>query len=68
MEYFVTIKVLWVIIQSVLSIVFRKPLSRSDVILLTGGLGPTYDDLTKEIIAEMLGLPLILHQPSMDKA
>lgn len=46
---------------------FSEALSRSDVILLTGGLGPTYDDLTKEIIAEMLGLPLILHQPTMDK-
>lgn len=46
---------------------FSEALSRSDVILLTGGLGPTYDDLTKEIIAELLGLPLVLHQASMDK-
>jgi nicotinamide-nucleotide amidase len=34
-------------------------LTRADVILVTGGLGPTTDDLTREITAELLGLPLI---------
>jgi len=38
---------------------FELALSRSDIILLTGGLGPTKDDLTKEVICETLGLPLI---------
>ncbi len=32
--------------------------SRSDVVLVSGGLGPTNDDLTRESIAELLGLPL----------
>ncbi|MDI6604851.1 MAG: competence/damage-inducible protein A [Thermoanaerobacteraceae bacterium] len=32
---------------------------RSDVIILTGGLGPTMDDLTKETVAEFFDLPLI---------
>lgn len=41
-------------------------LSRSDTVVLTGGLGPTYDDLTKETVAQLLGLPLQLHQPSLD--
>src|SRR5690606_4657792 len=31
----------------------------------TGGLGPTMDDLTKETIAEFLGIPMELHQPSV---
>ncbi len=31
---------------------------RCDVILVTGGLGPTTDDITREITAELLGLPL----------
>lgn len=31
---------------------------RSDLIILTGGLGPTEDDLTKETVAEYLGIPL----------
>ncbi|MCM8900802.1 competence/damage-inducible protein A [Caldicoprobacter algeriensis] len=37
---------------------------RADIIITTGGLGPTMDDLTKETIAEFLGLELVLHQPS----
>ncbi|MFO7153662.1 MAG: competence/damage-inducible protein A [Caldicoprobacter oshimai] len=37
---------------------------RADIIITTGGLGPTMDDLTKETVAEFLGLELVLHQPS----
>jgi nicotinamide-nucleotide amidase len=36
-----------------------ESLTRADVILVTGGLGPTTDDITREITAELLGLPLI---------
>ena len=39
----------------------RTALSRADLILTSGGLGPTMDDLTKETLAEVLGLPLELH-------
>lgn len=38
--------------------VIRTGLKRSDVIILTGGLGPTEDDLTKEVCAEVMGFPL----------
>lgn len=34
-------------------------LDRSDVVILTGGLGPTEDDLTKEVTAEVMGMPLV---------
>lgn len=40
---------------------------RVDLVILTGGLGPTKDDLTKEIIAEYFGKKLVLHQPSLDR-
>lgn len=38
-----------------------------DLILTTGGLGPTQDDLTKEIVCHAMGDELKLHQPSMDR-
>ena len=37
----------------------RTALDRSDVVILTGGLGPTEDDLTKEVTAQVMGLPLV---------
>jgi nicotinamide-nucleotide amidase len=42
-------------------------LSRSDLVILTGGLGPTQDDLTKETVAEAVNRKLILDQRSLDK-
>ena len=37
---------------------FGEALKRSDVILCTGGLGPTFDDFTKDVWAEVLGTPM----------
>ena len=34
--------------------VVRQGLSRSDILILTGGLGPTEDDLTKEVCADVI--------------
>ena len=42
-------------------------ISRSDLLIMTGGLGPTADDLTKEITATCAGKRLVLHQPSLDR-
>ena len=35
--------------------------ARADVVLVSGGLGPTSDDLTAEVAAEAAGVPLVLH-------
>ncbi|GHU61086.1 putative competence-damage inducible protein [Clostridia bacterium] len=42
--------------------VYRQALDRSDVVILTGGLGPTQDDLTKEAVAKELGKDLVLDE------
>lgn len=42
-------------------------LSRSDLIILTGGLGPTYDDLTKETAASLMGRKMYLHEESLER-
>ncbi len=47
--------------------VLEEALAGSDLVITTGGLGPTMDDLTKETVAQFLGLPLVLHQPSLDR-
>jgi len=37
---------------------FRIAVSRSDLVVATGGLGPTIDDRTRDAVADLLGLPL----------
>jgi competence/damage-inducible protein CinA-like protein len=39
--------------------------ARADVVLVSGGLGPTADDLTAEAAAEGAGVPLVIHQPAL---
>jgi nicotinamide-nucleotide amidase len=36
----------------------REALARADLVITTGGLGPTSDDLTRDLIAQLLGKPL----------
>lgn len=43
-----------------LASVLDEALERSDLVVLTGGLGPTYDDITKEVVAASFDLPLVL--------
>lgn len=39
--------------------------SRADLLVFTGGLGPTQDDLTKDVLADYLNRELSIHEPSM---
>ena len=44
----------------------REALSRSRLVITTGGLGPTRDDLSKNVVAELFQLPLEFHQDIWD--
>ncbi|MEW6252421.1 MAG: competence/damage-inducible protein A, partial [Planctomycetota bacterium] len=46
--------------------VLREAAAACDVILMSGGLGPTADDLTRQAVAEVAGVPLELHAPSLE--
>lgn len=41
-------------------------LSRADIVLMTGGLGPTKDDITKKTLAEMFGMKLVRNEQVYD--
>jgi nicotinamide-nucleotide amidase len=45
--------------------VFRTAVARAGLVLATGGLGPTQDDLTREALAKAAGVDLVLHEPSL---
>ena len=49
-----------------LAAALRETTSRSDLVVMSGGLGPTEDDLTAEVVAAAMGVPLELHQPSLE--
>ncbi len=44
----------------------QETTGRADVVVMSGGMGPTEDDLTSESVAAVLGVPLELHQPSLE--
>ncbi len=44
-----------------IALVLERALERADVVIVTGGLGPTVDDVTREAVARATGRSLILH-------
>ncbi len=47
--------------------VLTEALNRSDLVITTGGLGPTDDDLTKETVAKAAGVDLVSHPDSLKR-
>src|SRR5918911_5052512 len=41
---------------------FRQAGERADAVIVNGGLGPTFDDLSQEIAARVAGVELVLHE------
>jgi nicotinamide-nucleotide amidase len=49
-----------------ITLAFRTALARSDGIIVCGGLGPTQDDITREAIADVMGVELVRDQSIVD--
>jgi nicotinamide-nucleotide amidase len=45
---------------------FRIAVERADLVVMSGGLGPTQDDLTREALAEVAGVPLVEDPVSLE--
>lgn len=39
--------------------------SDADLLITTGGLGPTHDDITKKVVAELTGARMVVHEPTL---
>lgn len=50
-----------------MSQVIETALARADIVITSGGLGPTQGDITKEVVAGIVNRPLVLHEPSLKK-
>jgi nicotinamide-nucleotide amidase len=46
---------------------FQIASRRAQLVLATGGLGPTQDDLTREVMAKVAGVELVLHPESLQR-
>ncbi|MEM1358561.1 MAG: competence/damage-inducible protein A [Bacteroidota bacterium] len=44
-----------------------RGLASADIVLMTGGLGPTKDDITKKVLADYFGTELVFHQESWER-
>jgi nicotinamide-nucleotide amidase len=52
--------------EAIITRAFDEAFAHSDVILVTGGLGPTKDDITKNTLCSYFNTVLVFHQPSFE--
>lgn len=50
-----------------MSQVIERALARADIVITSGGLGPTQGDITKEVVAKIVNSSLVLHESSLKK-
>jgi len=47
--------------------VFQLASTRADIVISTGGLGPTQGDITRNVLADSIGRPIVFNQEAMDE-
>lgn len=52
--------------REMLACEIRQSLTRSEIVIITGGLGPTEDDVTRDAVAEALGRPLVFREDLLE--
>jgi nicotinamide-nucleotide amidase len=50
-----------------IAVAVSEALGRADLVICTGGLGPTVDDMTRDAVARAIGRPLVFHQHLLDQ-
>lgn len=53
--------------QAAIAAAIREAVEGAPLVIVTGGLGPTADDLTRQALADVVGKPLDLHPPSLHR-
>jgi nicotinamide-nucleotide amidase len=52
--------------EEAIVLALRRAAAGAELVVCTGGLGPTSDDLTTACVARLAGAPLVLHEPSLE--
>lgn len=68
-EIGVTVKKSWSVADTheEITLGLKQSLAEADIVFMTGGLGPTKDDITKKAIADFLGVEMFFHQDTFDR-
>lgn len=68
-EVGVTVKKSWSVADTHedITLGLKQALAEADIVFMTGGLGPTKDDMTKKAIADFLGVDMFFHQDTYDR-
>jgi len=52
--------------QDIMRLLRSAQEAKTDILVITGGLGPTLDDITKQVVADFMERPLVIHPPAVE--